>query len=222
MVKLDRRNSGDKNEWGSGFPILPYYSFSKLMLAFSHSTWLGRCVYVVTHLAGSLPFANVLVDAAMSVFSTSSSGQEKVKVAKGKSAPGQGKAEQVAGYSPRSVNRDFHMPRDSRKQSVLTEDASNDIDAAEERRLNQDLALARILQEHEDAKEARRLQQELESENLESVKLPLSSAFEPADEGSDFALAKQLQAEFDVERDPEFGMDAYTQSNNNIASFDDE
>lgn len=179
----------DKNEKENfGFSLYPVYGVSNLIRDFSVATWLGRAVYLMSHLFGAIPHFNMIMAMAKHILLEAASFPRPKPQGDGKLFPqkevkiqeGAEEEDDIKGFDGAF---DWGDPRDPK------EDAQEDM-------LIDDFALAALLQEQDDAEVARKLY------NEEHSPFPTNNprSLSPED---DFAYARMLQARlYEEENNP--------------------
>lgn len=168
-------NKNDKYERDNfGFSLLPVFPLSRIVSAFSASTWLGRYVYVMSHLFGDVPHFQVVIAIAKHIIlGASPTANVKTK------QEGNDKEEE----DEVSHNEKFDWGKPLEEQDEPYADRCKD-----------DFAFARLLQEEADLEEAKKLQ-----DDPERAKRLIDPDFLSHD--ADFLLAMKMQEEIYREHD---------------------
>lgn len=173
--------------------LLPIFRLSSLLKTFSASTWLGRSVYLMTYLFGAFPYFVDLMAIAHRLLSGTAPIRDKKIHSKAFRAPLQKdmKTDDSLGSKsrqPRSIGRD--------SQFEVKEEPHVD-------RCKDDFAFARLLQEEEDAEEARKLMQEYAKRTNKFDRPYARDHLDMPDamHDDDFAFAQKLQAELYEQED---------------------
>lgn len=171
-----------------GFTLLPIYNFSRLIDEFSAATWLGRTVYLMSHLFGAIPHFNVVIAMAKHIFLNAAISQQPNPEGNGKS------------FSQKAVKIQEDAEECVEAVEDVEEDDIQDVEGVDwgdlgdrkvkdpEEILIHDFALATLLQEQDDAEEAKKLQDE------ERNRFPIDDPRGLSHE-DDQAIAERLQAQ---------------------------